>query len=107
MPQMRIEAEKRIADDMRRKRDSDRSRDVVQDAAILHVFAEQAQPLRRRLVPGHRPALRERMILMSHQNIMLVIKRNAPHILKRFVLEIGDAAVEFERVERPLDGAGN
>ena len=50
-PQMGADGQKRVADDRRLDLETDRPRDIVQDAPVLHIVTEEAK----RLLNGLRP----------------------------------------------------
>ena len=102
---MRAHSKERIADDGGLHRHADRGGELVHDAPVLHVPAEQAEPLGGGLGPGDRAPVGEAVAMIDDEHIALAIERRQANIFERLVVEIGDAAIDLERVEGALDRA--
>jgi hypothetical protein len=105
MAQVRTHAKIGIADHRGLDRQPHRLEDVVDDAAVLHMLAEQAEPYLRRLRPSNRFPARKPVGAMRDEDIALAIEGRPPHVLQRLIHQLSQSGVDLKRVEPALDGA--
>src|SRR3979411_3238915 len=75
VPQVGTNAKKRITHDLGLDRYADRSSEVVDDAAVLHVFAENTQAMGRSLPPSDRSSHGLGVVATGDEDIALPIER--------------------------------